>query len=689
MDIKDIAFQDSAHSHEQYLKMCAEIARHNTLYFQQAQPEINDEEFDELVRAVDSIEKIHPEWIDERSPSRSMGEAPLVGFKEVEHQVPMLSLEKAFTLEEVNAFIDRTRKLLEGKECLFATEVKMDGLALSLLYEKGVLRQALTRGDGRVGSDVTNNVKMIEGIPHRIQGNNVPDLLEIRGEVFLPYDAFSALNEQRASQGEPLWANTRNAAAGTLKLLDPKQVAARKGLSVGFYGISRISGGSIHFQHEVVPYLESLGLPTIRSYLHAHNFLAVEKVCPETLCRDAQDLLERVVQLSKIRETLPFAIDGVVFKVDNLADAERLSTTAKHPRGALAFKFSAEQAISQIKAITVQVGRTGVLTPVAELEPTLLAGSTISRATLHNEEEVLRKDIRVGDTVVIEKGGDVIPKVVSVDVHARSQESAPWKMPSCCPSCGAFVVRDEAEVAVRCPNSSCPEQVIRRLIHFAGKDGLDIDGLGNKIIRQLYDKGFVRNPADIMNLSVDIISKLDGFKEKSIQNLYAAIQKAKVTTLDRLILALGIRHVGAITAELLAKRAKTIEGLRLLVSENLLAIHGIGEIVAQSVAQFLADIENQKLLELLIESGITLQTNVTKDSSLSGLQVVLTGSLGSLTRNEASKRIKECGGIISESVSKKTNLVVAGSDAGSKLEKAQKLGLKIIGEEELLQLLNE
>lgn len=660
-------------SYQEYQKLCDEIARHNRLYFEDAKPEITDEAFDALVVRANTLEKQHPDWVGENSPSLKMGEMPISGFREVAHAIPMLSLEKAFTVEEVQAFIDRARKLLEGKAVAFTSEVKVDGLAISLLYEKGELKQALTRGDGKVGSDVTQNIKMISSIPHKLTGNHIPALLEVRGEVYLPKDAFLALNHEREVSGEMLWANPRNAAAGTLKLLDPKQVVARKGLTAAFYGISRMSEPKIAFQHEIVPFLKSLRFPVLEHDPHIYT--------------TAEGLVESADRIKSKREKLDFGIDGVVFKLDDLHDAERLSATAKHPRSALAFKFSAEQAITKITAITVQVGRTGVLTPVAELEPTLLAGSTISRATLHNEEEVARKDIRVSDRVIIEKGGDVIPKVVSVDFTARSSSSIPWKMPETCPCCGTPVVRDEAEVAVRCPNLDCPEQVIRRLVHFAGKDGLDIEGMGDKVIRQLYAKGFVRTPADIFTLSEEQIGKLDGFKAKSTNNLVDAIQKAKSTTLDRLILALGIRHVGTTTAELIAKKVGSLDGLRTLSKEQMLQIHGIGEVVAESLEAYFQNPKNQEILDSFISSGITFTAAKVIDSKISGMQIVLTGTLESMTRGDASKLIKERGGIVSESVTKKTDLVVVGAEPGSKFEKAKKLGIKIISEAEFSKLL--
>ncbi len=659
-------------SYQEYQKLCEEIARHNRLYFEEAKPEITDEAFDALVLKASELEKLHPEWVGENSPSLKMGEMPISGFKEVPHAVPMLSLEKAFTLDEVQAFIDRARKLLEGKPVAFTSEMKVDGLAISLLYEMGELMQALTRGDGKVGSDVTQNIKMISTIPSKLHGKHVPELLEVRGEVYLPKDAFQALNHEREIAGEPLWANPRNAAAGTLKLLDPNQVAARKGLTAAFYGISQMSEPKVHFQHDVVPFLHTLCFPVLEHDKHIYT--------------TAEGLIESAEKIKAKREKLHFGIDGVVFKLDNLHDAEQLSATAKHPRSALAFKFSAEQAMSRVREITVQVGRTGVLTPVAELEPTLLAGSTISRATLHNEEEVARKDIRVGDRVIIEKGGDVIPKVVAVDFTARAHSSTPWRMPESCPSCGTKVVRDEVEVAVRCPNHNCPEQVIRSLTHFAGKDGLDIEGMGDKVVRQLYAKGFVKTPADILKLNSNEISQLEGFKEKSTNNLLTGIEKAKKTTLDRLILALGIRHVGTATAELIAKKVGSIEGLRNLSHAQMQQIHGIGEAVADSLVAYFQDPKNQQLLDSFISSGVTFEVLKVTESKISGLQIVLTGSLETMSRSEATKRIKERGGIVSESVSKKTDLVVAGADPGSKYEKAKKLGIKIIDEAEFIQI---
>jgi len=682
---------------EEYEKLCDEVWRHNRLYFQDAKPEISDDEYDKLVKKLEAIEEEHPDWVSPTSPTQRLGEKPLHGFPDVEHTQPMLSLEKAFSLDEMQDFDGRVRKLLGGKLSAYATELKMDGLAISIVYIDGHYKQAITRGDGWVGSDVTNNVKTLKSLPLRLKMKKPIHRLEVRGEVFLPKNAFDKMNLERQKNNEPLWANPRNAAAGSLKLLDPKEVAKRTELSVVFYGAVFEPGFPVKSQYELHGFLHELGLPTLPSvieqYEQAHKELWGKELPSVQRCASIDEVMAFAKEVDEKRKFLPFGIDGIVVKLDDLSAFEQLGATAKHPRAAIAYKFSAEQAWTKINDITVQVGRTGVLTPVAELEPVLLAGSTISRATLHNFEEMERKDIRVHDYALVEKGGDVIPKVVTVDVSKRAHGSKPFPIPTHCPSCYTKVVKDPTEVALRCPNQrGCPEQILRGLIHFVGKDGLDIENLGEKVMEQLVKKKFVKRPSDIFRLTKEELYQLDSFKEKSVQNLLASIEKSKKTTLAQLLMGLGIRYVGAQAAEIIAHKAHNIEGLEKLTKEDLLSCQGIGEKVASSFVDYLSHKEHLDEIHELKHLGVHFKETahtIHKDHPLFNKTIVLTGTLEHLSRHDAEKRVKEVGGKVTDSVSKKTDYLVVGAEPGSKFEKAKKLGILILDEQAFLQLLGK
>ncbi|MBI3211465.1 MAG: NAD-dependent DNA ligase LigA, partial [Simkania negevensis] len=515
---------------EEYLKLLKEITRHNELYFEKATPEIADYEYDLLVKKAEAIEQKHPEWIPEDTPTRRLEERGAKGFRQVEHEAPMLSLSNTYSKEEVADFIKRVDKLLEGKKVFYCVELKIDGVAVSVRYERGKLVRGLTRGDGKKGDDITENIKRVHKVPHLIERKDLPLVIEVRGEVFIPKKEFIKMNREREEKGLSPWANPRNAAAGSLKLLDPSEVAKRH-LEIAFYSVIT-SSPKLTSQVETQAFLKESSLPVGG----AHHFV---------LCKHIDQIFAFIDQVEKRREELPFEIDGVVIKVDDLKDQELLGSTGKSPRWAAAYKFFPKQAESVIEEITVQVGRTGVLTPVAELKPTILAGSTISRATLHNEEEIMRKDIRIGDWVLIEKGGDVIPKVVEVIKAARPENSHPWRMPTHCPICHSKVVREEGEVAVRCPQGSkCLGQNLRRLTFFASKDAMDIEHLGPEVIKKLVEEGLVSECADLYRLTEEDLSLLEGFKEKSTHNLLRSIEKSKKTTLARFILAIGIPHVG-------------------------------------------------------------------------------------------------------------------------------------------------
>ena len=655
--------------HREYIKLCEEAWEHNHRYFVQHQPTISDEEYDHLINRLKMIEKEHPEWVLPSSPTQRVGEASTAGFQQVVHKIPMLSLANTYSKEELEDFIKRVKKLLEKDQVEFCTELKMDGLAVSARYEHGVFVQGATRGDGKQGDDITANMRTIKSLPLRLHGKNIPEHLEVRGEVYMPREFFNKMNAEKAKRDEQLWANPRNAAAGSLKLLDPKEVSKRH-LAVTFYGIAEDSSGQLQSQYDLHSFLKTHGLPVLQK---------VGK------CQSLDEIWDFAEKVKTMRHSLPFDIDGVVIKLDNIQWQKRLGNTGKNPRWAVAYKFAAEQASTRIEDITVQVGRTGVLTPVAELEPVFLAGSTIARATLHNEDEIKRKDIRIGDFVIIEKGGDVIPKVVMVKEEMRPKDTKPWHMPKTCPICGTSVQRIPGEVAVRCPNLQCPDQELGRIVYFVRKDAMDIDNLGEKIVEQLMDKGFVKKASDIYILTEKELYQLDGFKQKSVDNLLGSIEKSKDVPLDRFIMALGIRHVGTGTAEELAQKTGDIETLSKMTKEELMNIEGVGEKVATSIHEYFSDKKHMDEMHRFLNLGVTPRKQVTrsfKGHQFEGKTFVLTGSLEKFTRTSAASLIKERGGKVTDSVSKKTDFVLVGESPGSKLDKARELGIRVLDEKE-------
>lgn len=661
-------------THQEYLDLCREIRLHDKHYYVEHQPLISDEKYDVLFRSIVDAEKSHPEWVTTYSPTQRVGEALTEGFKTAAHKSPMLSLANTYSKEEVADFIKRIYKLTANTAVEFSCELKMDGIAVSVTYEKGFFVRGVTRGDGKRGDDITLQIKTITSLPLQLSEGNVPDVLEVRGEVFLPHQAFEKLNQERYEAGEPLWANPRNAAAGSLKLLDPREVAKRP-LAIVFYGIAEDSTQTLKKQSEVPMYLEKLGLPVLKE---------------RTKCKSLDDIWDFVEKVRGIRSDLPFDIDGIVIKLDDLKEQSYLGVAGKNPRWAVAYKFAAEQATTRIRGITVQVGRTGVLTPVAELEPVFLAGSRIARATLHNEEEVQRKDIRIGDMVTIEKGGDVIPKVVSVNLLLRPKETIAWSMPTHCPSCGTPVERVPGEVAVRCPNvQTCQTQRLRHIRYFASKEAFDIEEMGEKVVEQLVQRGFVTQPSDLFKLTENELSQLEGFKEKSIQNLLEGIARSKEVSLSRFIMGLGIKHVGSGTAELLAKKAGSLDVLSKMSIEELLSIEGIGDKMAQSIVDYFASSHNQEEIADLLAMGVhpqQVEVQILEGHPFNQKTFVLTGSLEKYTRAAAAALIKERGGKVTESVTKKTDYVLVGADPGSKLEKAQKLGVTILTEQDFEDL---
>lgn len=641
--------------YEDYLALVDIIWHHNHLYYSEHKPEISDREFDKLLDELIEIEKWHPDWIVPHSPTQRVMESLSDGFKTVKHFKPMMSLENTYNPEEVADFIKRVVKL--GAKPSFCCELKMDGIAMAARYEKGLFKQALTRGDGKQGDDITQNLRVIDNLPLKLP-KNAPDVLEIRGEVFMPHDSFKRFEN---------FANPRNAAAGSLKLLDPSEVAKR-GLKVVFYAMVE---PVLSTQEEVHKKLSSFGLPTLKE---------------RALCHNIDDIMAFAEKVRLMRRALPFDIDGIVIKLNQLSDYDLVGSTAKSPRWAVAYKFEAEQARTVVRDILLTVGRTGVITPTAILDPVFVAGSTISRASLYNEEEIERKDVRIGDTVIIEKGGDVIPKVVEVDFSKRPEHAHKFKYPKNCPTCHTPLVKEE--VLVYCPNLLCPDQRLNRLIFFASKGAMDIENLGEKIVEQLYEKGFVKRFSDLFKLTEKEVSQLDNFKEKSINNLLNAIEKSKDVTLTKFIMALQIRHIGERTADDLASKAQTIEKLAKFTLDDLKSIEGIGDIVAESVIDFFSRKENQEEIERLLEYGVKPHHSVVvSNHSFSGKSFVLTGSLEKYSRSQASDLIKERGGKLSDSVSKKTDYVIVGLDPGSKYQKALDLKIKILTEAEFIDML--
>ncbi|MDR3623989.1 MAG: NAD-dependent DNA ligase LigA [Chlamydiales bacterium] len=663
-------------TYQDYLELIQKIRHHDKLYYVEHAPLITDQEYDKLFKQLEKLEREHPEWTLSNSPTSRVSETLTEGFRSVLHKIPMLSLANTYSKEEVEEFISRVEKGLGKKNVLFAMDLKMDGIAVAVHYKKGELALALTRGDGKSGDDITTNMKTIASLPLALLSDHPPVHLEVRGEVYMPRKVFEKLNCERISLEEEPFANPRNAAAGSLKLLDSSQVVSR-GLEVVFYSVVDDSSKSVCEQFASLDYMKSLGLPV---------------VAKAELCDSIDAIWSFVDKVHKMRHELSFDIDGVVIKVNSFAEQQELGFTGKTPRFAVAYKFAAEQAETKVRDITVQVGRTGVLTPVAELEPVFLAGSRIARATLHNQEEIERKDIRVGDTVVIEKGGDVIPKVVSVVMDKRSSDAAVWHMPKTCPSCSCLIVKSSEEVAFRCPNSKhCSDQCLKRLIFFSGKQGMDIENMGEKVVLQLFQKGLVLKYSAIYKLTEEMLTGLEGYKKKSIDNLLNSIEKSKKVSLAKFIMALGIRHVGIGTAELLAEKAKNMEALKNISYEELLTINGIGEKVAGEVVAFFKDQENLSQIQELLEVGVCPEEKAISsyiDHPFSGKTFVLTGTLQNFSRKECSDSIKARGGTVSESVSKRTDYVVVGDLPGSKLDKAKALNIPILDEEAFSQLLD-
>ena len=648
----------------------AELRRHERLYYVLARPEVSDAEYDALARELLAIEERWPELVTPDSPTRRVGGAPVDDLPNVRHEVPLLSLENAYSEAELDAWLTRVTDRLDGRLPEIVCELKIDGLSISLVYEEGVLVRGATRGDGTTGEDVTPNVRTIRVLPLRLP-EGAPRLLEVRGEVYLGKSAFRALNAAREEAGEPLFANPRNAAAGSLRLLDSRETARRR-LSVFLYSVARWEGeGAPSTQVDSLEALVRLGLP-----VSPHRAVA----------RSGAEAKAFLAEWREKRHTLDLETDGAVLKVSAVSDQQRLGATAKAPRWALAYKFPAEEATTRVTAIVVQVGRTGVLTPVAEFEPVLLAGSTVRRATLHNYEDLSRKDVRVGDTVAVEKAGDVIPKVTRVLLEKRPPDAAPFEMPAACPECGKVVVRKEGEVAVRCLNVSCPAKVREAIRHYVARRAMDVEGLGDERIDQLLAAGLIADVAGLYALRGEDLAALERWGGKSAANVLAEIERSKEAGLARLLFGLGVRHVGEKTGKLLARRFGTMEALRAATEEELTAVPEIGPETARSVREWIDRPANRRLLAKLAEAGVRMnepEGAIAPGGPLSGRTFVLTGALSRRTREEAAAAIERAGGKVSGSVSKKTAAVVAGEEPGSKLQKARALGVPVWSEDDL------
>jgi DNA ligase (NAD+) len=657
-------------------RLRAEIDRHNHRYHVLDDPEVSDAEYDRLLTELRSVEADYPALVVPDSPTQRVGGAPVAAFAQVRHRIPMLSLDNAFAREDVIAFDRKVRERLETeREIAYACEPKLDGLAVSLTYRKGLLEVAATRGDGNVGEDVTHNVRTVKSVPLRLAGKSHPELLEVRGEVFMSIPGFREMNRIASEKGEKTFVNPRNAAAGSLRQLDPKLAASRP-LEVFFYSASVIEGRKMPARHsEVLAMLRDLGLRT----------------SPESRVVEGVDgLIGYYDDIGRLRSTLRYQIDGVVYKVDALDLQRELGFVARAPRWALAHKFPADEEMTRVRAIEWQVGRTGALTPVARLDPVFVGGATVSNATLHNFEELRRKDVRVGDTIVLRRAGDVIPEVVKVVEEKRPPDAPVAELPEKCPVCGSDVEREEGEAIARCTGALvCPAQLKESLRHFASRRAMDIEGLGSKLVDQLVELGLVKDAADVYRIGASQLAELDRMGEKSAGKLIGALERSKSTTLSRFLFALGIRDVGEATAESLARHFRTLGALRAATTAEIEEVPDIGPITAAHVHAFLAEPRNSRVIDDLGKLGVQWPEAAApkaRGGPLDGKTFVLTGRLASMSRDEAGDIIRERGGTVSGSVSKKTDYVVAGDDAGTKLRKATELGLRILDEDEFLKL---
>lgn len=644
------------------------LAHHSYLYYVEDAPQISDYEYDKLFYELVALEEKYPEFDSPTSPTKRVGGKALDKFEKVTHAVRMGSLSDVFSYDEVRDFVAKTNEKL-GKATVFSVEPKIDGLSVSLVYENGRFSLGSTRGDGTVGENVSENLKTVRTIPMKTK-DALPHL-EVRGEVYMPREAFAALNEKREAEGEQLFANPRNAAAGSLRQLDSKVTASRR-LDIFVFNVQAAEGIEFSSHIESLEYLKSQGFHIIDGIRRASS---------------AEEIISAIEEIGAARDSLPYDIDGVVIKADSLAERRILGENISTPKWAIAYKFPPEQKQTKLTDIIIQVGRTGVLTPNARLEPVRLAGTVVSRATLHNIDFIRERDIRIGDTVTLQKAGDIIPEIICVDKSKRNGSEIPYEMPTLCPSCGEPVIRDD-EAATRCTNASCPAQLERHITHFASRDAMNIDGMGPAVVRLLIASGLIHDVADIYSLSAGEIEGLDRMGKKSAENLIAAIERSKSAGLDKLIYALGIRQVGEKAARSLAEAFPDIELLFSASEEQISAIYDFGDISAHYIVNFFAHPQTRVLVDELKSRGVKTTYEVQKRGNIfEGMTFVLTGTLPTMKRDEASRLIEENGGKVSSSVSAKTSMVLAGEDAGSKLTKAQSLGVRIISEEELLAML--
>ena len=650
-----------------------DIERHDYFYYVLDNPKISDREYDRLMEQLKELEAKYPEWITPDSPTQRVGGQPAEGFESIVHKVPMLSLDNTYNVEELRDFHNRVVKNLGTEEVEYVVELKIDGLGVSLFYEDDKFVRGATRGDGKTGEDITANLKTIRSIPLTLpmQSGGFKSM-EVRGEVYMSRDGFESLNRKREKEGEAPFANPRNAAAGSLRLLDSRITASRP-LNIWVYNVGHYDGPNYESHKELLTRLNDLGLRTN----------------PAERCQTFDDVLKLIDEWQEKQATLDYDVDGLVVKVNSLTQQNRLGYTNKHPRWAVAFKFEAEEAETVVQDIRVQVGRTGAVTPVAELTPVFVSGSTVSRATLHNEDEIARLDVRVGDRVIIIKAGEIIPKVIRVLDKERKGRQPEFKMPKTCPECQSKIERPEGEAVWRCVNATCPAQLKERLLHFASRNAMDIDHLGTAIVDQLVDTGKVKSFYELYDLQLEDVSTLERMADKSAKNLIDAIAKSKEAGLARLVFGLGIRHVGQRVAQVLAQTYGSMDALAKAPYEDLETIDEIGPRIAESIREFFGEKHNQKeLCKLKQHKLVMIEEKKAGGGSLAGKQFVLTGTLENMTRDEAKRKIIEAGGRVTSSVSAKTDYVLAGTDPGSKLTKAQKLGIAILNEQEFQKLIN-
>ena len=651
------------------------LRSHDRKYYVEAAPEISDRQYDQLLKELQRLEAEHPELITLDSPTQRIGDQPVAYLEQVPHRIPMLSIENTYSIDELRAWATRTSKLLKGTSIEWVVELKVDGVATSITYEEGVLVRAVTRGNGIVGDDVTHNIRTIKDVPLRLAGEHLPHVLEVRGEIYMENADLVNLNEQQKAKGLPLYANTRNVTAGSVRLLDPR-ITAERAMHFACHGIGHCEGiratTHVEFLHEIQDY----GLPPTPFVGSFAQFDEVVLYC------------DRIVE--RLHE-LEFEVDGLVIKVNNFEQRERLGTTSKSPRWAVAYKFEKYEAKTRLKSIEVQVGKTGTITPVAELEPVEIAGTTVSRASLHNADELERKDIRVGDVVIVEKAGKVIPHVVRVEKHERLNELPKFKFPTQCPVCQTKLEKDQGGVYIRCPNPSCPAQWKERLRYFASRNAMDIEGLGDKLVEQLVDTGRVKSYADLYRLQFDDLISLERMGEKSANNLLAGIQDSKDRGLARLLNGLSIRHVGNRVASILAEHFGSMDGIEQATLEQISSIHEIGEVIAGSILAFVQSDYGRATIADLRQAGVNMEspkkTKRIDDDKFSGKTFVVTGTLDTYTRDEIHALIEQHGGRAASTVSKKTDYLIAGAEAGSKLDKANKLGVKVLSEQQFQKML--